>query len=236
MAHHIDNQFDASKTPLGRVGVLFPWADTNKIKPLDRAENPLAKEYQTDNRMVVLYSGNLGISHDIGSMLRAAEILKDRSEILFLFIGGGAKWQEAKNFQARKQLFNMQVRSYVPEELLPQSMALSDICLVALDPGAEGMMIPSKLFYYMSAGAAVVGICGADNDLQEVIERADCGICVGHGEPERLAEVIKNLADDPDRRKVLGRHAREAAVKEYTPEAGIAQCIDLLRQSGLDFS
>ena len=37
-------------------------------------------------------------------------------------------------------------------------MALATVSLVALDVGAEELMVPSKVFYYLAAGSAVIGI------------------------------------------------------------------------------
>ena len=40
----------------------------------------------------------MGISHDIESILDSAKSLKDINDILFLLIGGGSKFELAKNY------------------------------------------------------------------------------------------------------------------------------------------
>ena len=86
----------------------------------------------------------MGISHDIDSMLKAAKLLSDRKDIKFLFIGEGEKWQPAYDYVAAEGLTNVKVIPFQSEDRLPFTMALGDVSLVALDKGAEGLMVPVR--------------------------------------------------------------------------------------------
>ena len=44
----------------------------------------------------------------------------------------------------------------------------------------------------------------------------NCGIPVTHGDPDRLAQVVSELAGDAERRKRLGHNARQALLQRYT--------------------
>jgi glycosyltransferase involved in cell wall biosynthesis len=218
MAENLTKQFNVKKTKLGHVGVIPPWADTNKIKPIDKNDNPLSSELGQEGKITILYSGNMGISHDIGSILQAAKILKNEENIAFLLIGEGEKWQDAVDFQKDNDLSNLQILPFQPEEKLPYTTALADIALVALDEGAEGLMIPSKMFYYMAAGASVVGICRGRSDMSEIIQNSGCGVISEPKNPIKLAEVIRDLAHNIG---VLNRFkgcARTSAKESYSRE------------------
>ncbi len=241
MAEKLSLQFDVENTSLGHVGVVPPWADTDKIKPINKADNPLAEDLKQLGKITVLYSGNMGISHDIDSILQAALILRNDSNIAFLMIGEGAKWKDAKDFQFEHKLDNLQVLPFQSEDKLPYTMPLADIALVALDVGAEGLMIPSKMFYYMAAGAAVVGICSGRNDVSVILDEAACGITVQPQQPEQLAEAIKILASDIGHLDGLKQNAREAAKASYSRKACMKNLaisvVDILdRQGSLDES
>ncbi|WP_257264261.1 glycosyltransferase family 4 protein [Endozoicomonas sp. ONNA2] len=216
MAEKLAAQFDPLRTPLGKVGIVPPWADTQRIQPIPKLDNPLADELGQAGVITVLYSGNMGISHDIDSMLEAARLLRSRQDIKFLFIGEGAKWQDACEFRDKHQLNNLDVLPFQPEEKLPYTMALGDIALVALDKGAEGLMVPSKMYYYLAAGSAVIGICHGRNDVSETLNKADCGITITPGMPDELEKTISMLADDPERLCLLRKKARRAAVNTYS--------------------
>ena len=78
--------------------VVIPnWADGDAIVPRSRFDNPLRRELGLDDKLVVLYSGNMGLVHDMETIVEAAERLQHLSDLRFLFIGGGGKrdWVES---------------------------------------------------------------------------------------------------------------------------------------------
>ena len=79
-------------------------------------------------------------------------------------------------------------------------------------------MIPSKMFYYMAAGASVVGICRGRSDMSEIIQNSGCGVISEPKNPIKLAEVIRDLAHNIG---VLNRFkgcARTSAKESYSRE------------------
>lgn len=219
MAENLSKQFNVNKTQLKYVGVIPPWADTENIKPIEKSLNPLANELDQLDCLTVLYSGNMGISHDIDSILKAAKSLRDRADIKFLFIGEGEKWQSAFDFVDTEGLANVQVLPFQSEARLPYTMALGDISIVALDRGAEGLMVPSKMYYYMAAGSAVIGICQGKNDLAQSLSKGSSGITVLPGEYKKLAETIIFLADNQDTLQDYKDNARASSVSHFSRKA-----------------
>jgi len=233
MAEKLTEQFDVNKTELKYVGVIPPWADTENIKPIEKSLNPLANELGQLDCTTVLYSGNMGISHDIDSMLKAAKLLKDRVDIKFLFIGEGEKWQPAYDFVEAEGLTNVQVLPFQSEDRLPYTIALGDISLVALDKGAEGLMVPSKMYYYMASGSAVIGICQGRNDLALSLSMGDSGFTVLPGDYERLAESILYLVDNPNKLQDFKHNARASSVSQFSRQACMKKLQDSLKSINL---
>lgn len=215
MAAHLEAQFDSCRTPLERVAVVPIWVDTDQITPRPRATNPVVAKLGLGERTVVLYSGNMGYSHDIDSILQAAQILRDRDDIAFVLIGEGAKWQDAHDFKTAHELANLHVLPFQPEAMLPHTLSMADIALVALDKGAEGLMIPSKTYYYMAAGAAILAICQGESELTDTIEAGKCGVQLEPGQPERLAEAIMTLAADRARLEAMKTASRAYCVAHH---------------------
>ena len=214
------------------VEVISPWADVHSIAPLSYQSNPLSQKFNPNGRSIVLYSGNMGISHDIETMLEAARSLSYRQDILFLFIGSGACWQTALNFKREHALANIEVYPLQAEDCVPYTMTLATLSLVALDEGAEELMVPSKVFYYLAAGSAVIGICQNENELKDIIEGANCGICVNPKRAPQLAREIVNLIDDKNRLNIYRKNARIAAVSTYSREVGLSRFISIFSKLG----
>ena len=80
MSRLISEEFD-----IDEVGVVPPWVDINFIKPLLKSQNKYSSRFIKDKKFVVLYSGNMGITHDIESIVKAADELKEFSSI-FIFV------------------------------------------------------------------------------------------------------------------------------------------------------
>ena len=154
MAKTIQKQIKES--PL-KVSVVAPWADVDVIKPLLRVNNPYAARFSKGEKFVVMYSGNMGISHDIDSILEAARLLRNDHRISFLFIGDGAKSTELEAFISKHDLKNVSLFPFQPEDMLPYTLSIADISLVTLDEGMEDLMVPSKTFFLLSRGICFAG-------------------------------------------------------------------------------
>lgn len=226
MAKNLNRQFKVKNTKLAQVGVVYPWVNTKKIKPISKIDNPLSGDLGQFGKITILYSGNMGISHDIDSILQASKILKNEKNISFLLIGHGEKWRDAVDFQKKNNLDNLQVLPFQSEENLPYTMSLADIALVSLEDGVEGFMVPSKMFYYMSAGAAIVGICNEKNDVAEIIKSYNCGITVKPKNPKDLASSIKKLSIDIKKLHKFKKNSRQSAISNFSRK----MCTDKLNQ------
>ena len=229
MASNLEAQFDSRKTPLGHVAVLPVWVNTNTFKPVPRSKNTFAADLGLKNKFVVLYSGNMGLSHDINSILQAAKALSNRKEIAFVLIGEGAKWNDAVQFQNEHNLENLTVLPFQSEDILPMSLGMADLGIVSLETGAGNVMIPSKTYYYMSVGAAVIGICDTDSELADTLTLAQCGATVRPGKPEELANIISGLFDNTKKLETLQQLARSHCVKFHQKDVCIRSFIRVLR-------
>ena len=225
MANVIHSKY---KVSFDKLFIIYPWVDTNVIRPIKYDDNYLIKDLNISNKSVILYSGNMGISHDIGSILEAAKNLRNRVDILFMFIGGGEKWQDAIDFKNQFNLENIKVLPYFSENLLPYSLSLSTISLVSLDKGAECLMVPSKLFYYMASGSPIIAISNGKNELRDVIESNKCGLCIESKNVDSLVNSIEKLVDNKDILDMYSLSSRKAAKEYYSKNTGIKLFLKIL--------
>src|SRR4030042_1489338 len=71
-----------------KVSIITDWADPKNIFPVSR-QNPFAIANNLLNYFVVMYSGNMGASSGLETLIESAFLLKDYKDILFVFIGEG---------------------------------------------------------------------------------------------------------------------------------------------------
>ncbi|MDP6943943.1 MAG: hypothetical protein QF464_07325, partial [Myxococcota bacterium] len=114
-------------------------------------------------------------------------------------------------------------------ETLPYSMTAGDIAIVTLGKGAEGISMPSKCYYMMAAGCAILAVSEGDNDLKRVVETHDCGINLSCSDSAGIARAIQRLRDEPQLLRRYQQNARKAAVQAFDSEVVNAQYFEILR-------
>ncbi|MGO9740807.1 MAG: glycosyltransferase family 4 protein, partial [Roseiarcus sp.] len=194
---------------IGNVSVIANWCDDEIITPVARDGNSLRAEWGLRGKFVIGYSGNLGRAHEYETLLSAAERLRDDSEIVLLFIGGGHQTQALKSEAERRRLARMLMfRSYQPAHVLAKSLSAPDIHWVSLRPEMEGLIVPSKFVAVAAAGRATLAVSDPNGEVGALVARYDCGLAIKPGDGEALANAIRALKADPDRLARMGRNAR----------------------------
>lgn len=198
--------------------VVVPnWVDSTFIKPIPKEENWFAKEHNQLDKLTILYSGNLGITHDLESLVEAANILKDREDINFVIIGEGGKKVLIEEMVQKYQLNNVTVLPFQDSEVIPFSMAMGDVGVVTLAKGAEHLSVPSKTYYMMAAGTIILAIAEEDSELGQLVNQYDVGYVIPPEQPEKVVEFLRDLKENEH----LMKEKRENSLKTsalFTPE------------------
>lgn len=226
MAANLAKQFDPARTRAGRVEVIYPWADTNVIRPIPKEDNWVALQHGQVGKLTVMYSGNMGVSHDIETMLAAAQRLQDVPEIHFMFIGAGPKWQLVEETIRTQHLANVTLLPWQPEAALSYLLAMADVGLVSLDVGAHGLSVPSKTCYMMAAGVALLGLSKRPSDLRMMIEEHQCGINVKPGDVDGFVQAVLRYRDDESFLSRCREAARLAAERVFSRQVNVARVLD----------
>ena len=213
-----------------RVDVIHNWADGEKIRPLGEGdENPFVEEQGLRGRFVVQFSGNLGRVNDFDTPLEAARLLRGREDVVFLFIGDGAKAGEIRDYVRRHDLGNVRLLPYQPREALLHSLAAGQAHLVTLAEGLAGLSVPSKTYGILAAGRPLLFVGDPRSDVARLISEHRCGEVIPTGDAARMAGVISAWADDPASAGRMGREARELFLRRFDrPHAVEAYAASLL--------
>ena len=191
-----------------RIDVIHNWADGEKIKPRARGENPFADKHKLAGLFVILFSGNLGHVNEFSTVLEAARLLRERSDVIFLFIGEGAKSDEIRKFCEQHKLENIKVLPYQLREILPYSLTAGHVSLVTLKDGLAGLSMPSKTYGIMAAGQAILFVGDRRSDIARIVEQSGCGEVVAAGDSQRLADIISAWSTEEAKLAEFGRRAR----------------------------
>jgi glycosyltransferase involved in cell wall biosynthesis len=207
--------------PQGKFLYLPHWSSTTIQQPLDFAANSIATEYSLHGKFVVQYSGNMGLWHDINTIVLAASRLLARPDIHFLMVGDGIRRKDAEELAQKLQLTNISWLNFYPKERLPESLTCCHAALVSLRHGLEGVAVPSKLYGILASGRAVVAQVPALSEIAMVVEEEQCGIVVTPADINALVQAIVTIADDPVLALQMGKRAFAAYQNKYTLEQAV---------------
>jgi len=191
------------------VATIPNWVDTDHIRPSDGSTDPFIAEFRQGGAFVVQYAGNLGFMQNLETVLGAAECLKGFTDVRFVFIGDGNA-KQAMETQARQcGLANCSFLPLQPLEKVPSVYNACDIGVIPLKPGAAHIAVPSKTWNYLATGHPVIGCVEEDSPLAMVIRESRSGSVVPPSNPDRLAQVILEYRNAPDRVGFEGRLGRD---------------------------
>lgn len=202
------------KTPIP-VQVLPIAVDTDCLKPIPKAENPFCTEHDLVDKFVVLYSGKMGLGHNIELILEAAEKLKDCNSICFVFIGNGPKYSVVESFITEHHSENIKLFPLQPDDIFPYSMACGDVGVVTQETKMGHLFVPSKTYSMMACGQAIIGIGTDHDDLYRLIQAEHVGGCVTEPDAEILAAKIDFLFHERVKLAEYQENARAAAKTHY---------------------
>lgn len=204
------------------------WLDPEIIRPMARDNNWRIEQGISPEKFVVLYAGTIGIVSGARVVARAAELLRERDDILFLFVGEGEEKPQAEALVRDLGLRNVRFTRFQPRSRLSEVQATADVGLVTLARGRGRTSVPSKVLGYMAAGRPVVAAVDNDSDTAQAITTGQCGLVVRPENPTELANAVRKLSADPVERTRLGTNARVYFDQEYSRETVLRRFLETI--------
>jgi glycosyltransferase involved in cell wall biosynthesis len=165
-----------------------------------------------NNKRKLIYVGGLSEDRGLLVMVKIAELLRDHNVELEL-MGKFAFPEDERRIVSSpnvRYLGNQSLRAVY------QRLVEADLGLLLLQPvpaytyAGENTL---KLFEYMWCGLPLVS--SDFPNLTEIIEAAQCGICIDPCNAERAAGAISDLLDQPELRQKMGDNGRNAVHQAY---------------------
>ena len=197
-SHIINNGAEADKITVIRNGVDLRFFDSSLSH-----DEQYAQDLGIAGKFVASYVGTHGMAHGLDTIIDAAQILKDREDIVFLMAGDGAERERLQAEVATRSLSNVKMLGQLPKTDMPRLWSISNVSLVLLRKLDLFLtVIPSKIFESMAMKKPI--ILGVEGESKEIIEAAGSGICIEPQNAAQLAEAVARLADAKELQQQLG--------------------------------
>jgi colanic acid biosynthesis glycosyl transferase WcaI len=215
----------ARGVPDQKIAVIPNYTDTDLIQPQDHSG--FRRELGLDDRFVVQFSGRMGYSQGLETVVEAFELLNDLDDLHLMLVGDGqakANLEKALAGHPRVSILPTQ-----PRDRLSDLLAAADVGLAPLRRGMAGTSVPSKIFGIMASGRPVVAAVDPGSDTDELVATAEAGLVVPPEDPRALADALRALHADRERARRLGRNAREYVERHHSPQVTVDRYERLLQ-------
>ena len=127
----------------------------------------------------------------------------------------------------QRGLDNVRFTGNVDKNLIPDVLALSDVCLVHLrESETFTVVMPSKIFE--AAAMARPIILGIRGFAEAFVLKAGCGLCIEPENEEELVEAVLRLEADSDLRAELGKAGCAYVVNEFDRDRLAARYLTII--------
>ena len=177
-----------------------------------------------------MYSGNIGITHDISILIDLAEKLRYDKRFKFVIIGDEIKSRKLKLESTNRNLDNIIFLPFQDRDQFNYAISAADITVVSMQEGLEGIMMPCKTYSGMAAGSVIFGISQPPNDMEYIINRYKCGFNVMPGDISSALKMLHFFADNPELLIEYKRNSRKNAENHFSRALNTLKIIDIIKK------
>lgn len=212
--------------------VISPSAQTTSqemIVPTGVAKKPEEMFRDTSPKFRVLYAGNIGRAHSVREIIDAAELLSERTEIEFVFVGDHHEHSRLAHERAKRGLDNIKFLPYQPIEKLRQVMESGDVHLVTMRQQTKGLLVPCKFYSALTVGRPTIFIGPKKSEIADVIKEYNAGMVVSNRDAKALADAIYHYRMEGETWFKAQEGALQAA-QTYHPTVSLHKWVELIEK------
>lgn len=204
--------------------VIPNWSSMVRVD--DEDISAIRGRFRWQGKFIVLYSGNIGLAHDFDTVAEAVRMCRGDEQLHFVFAGEGPRLAELRT--ALEGVPHVEFLPPQTSEDLPAFLAAADVHLVTVRKGLSGMVVPSKTYGILAAGRPVVYVGHEPDEVARLLAESGAGVVLANNDSAGLARTLQQLADQPERMRVMAVKAHEAA-KKFTFANALRKWKELLQ-------
>jgi len=163
-----------------------------------------------DKKNSACYIGSISKVRGISEIVEAMKYSDYKLNIAGLFNDENLE-NEVKNLPSWNKIIE---HGFANRQQIKQILKESKVGLVTLYPTINYKeALPVKMFEYMLAGIPVIL---SDIDLwKQIVNDANCGICVNPYKPKKIAEAINKIIENDVLAEKMGKNGQKAVLEKY---------------------
>lgn len=127
-------------------------------------------------KFVVVYGGSVGAAQRIEHIVELAEACQDYKDIEFVIIGRGAYLDVIRRMVKEKELYNVLIKDFMPQEQYLSYLASCDVGLIILNEKMVTPNFPSKALAYLNMRVPILAALDHTTDFGVYLEKNNAGL------------------------------------------------------------
>jgi glycosyltransferase involved in cell wall biosynthesis len=180
---------------------------------LRQPANDMPHIKHNENEFWIVYSGTIGLSHDVRTILVAAQsVLSSHPSIRFFITGTGPNISKMREYALTHRLSNVTFTGFLPFHHLTHLLNKCNVGLNAFVPGANNPW-SNKVVDYWAFGLATIN--SLKGELEYFIAKELIGLQYEAGNAGSLAAAIIELYNNSPECLAMGQRARKLAEETF---------------------
>ncbi len=176
----------------------------------------------------VMFAGNVGTAQAVDVIVEAADLLRDETNIRFIVLGKGSRWDWMQEQIRVRGLSNLYLPGRFPSHMMPGLMRKASVLLVTLtDEAIFAATIPNKVQAYLATGVPIIASLNGEGG--RIVVEAGAGIATPAQDARALAAAVLRLqAMSRAERQAMGEHGRAYFKAHFDHDLLVDRLIALL--------
>ncbi len=169
------------------------------------------------NKPLIIYGGNISISHGVDFLLDCIEHVKE-SIVHFIVVGSGTHFYNVKRYIDDNNLTNITLLERLPSSDYQKLLSCADVGMALLNPKYTVPQFPSKIIDYLRLGKPIIAITNKNTDIGSIIVENKAGFAMTSYNKKDFAEIIEKITSNPETVKQASKNAIALFNRDYTTE------------------
>jgi colanic acid biosynthesis glycosyl transferase WcaI len=164
----------------------------------------------------VIFTGNVGAAQDFETILEAASLLKNQTDLQWIIVGDGRRLEWVRDEVKRRNLEKcVHCLGRYPSHAMPWFYAKADLLLMPLkDEPIFRLTAPGKLQSYMASGRPI--LASLNGEGESLVRDAACGMCARASDPKSLADTLVKLKNlSASERNQMGENGKRYSEEHF---------------------
>jgi len=175
-----------------------------------------------------VFAGNVGDVQSVETIVRAANEVRNRTDIGIHIVGDGSKLEACRGLSNELGLTNLVFHGRRPIEDMPGFYRMADAMLVTMKRDEHlSYTLPGKVQSYMAAGRPILG--AIDGETSRIIQMSGCGYACEAEDYRDLARLIVRFCDD-DAKDQMAANALKFYSEHFSKEQFLSTLVEELEK------